>query len=63
MTAQIRYIAIVTDRYTLMARFYEALFGMWTFTGGAEAAAMAVSDGHVGLNFDIRHSRSGGGER
>jgi len=54
MVAQIKHIAIVTDRYTLMARFYEALFGMWTFPGRVEAAAMAVSDGHVGLNFNLR---------
>src|SRR5215510_13394609 len=54
MTAQIKHIAIVTDRYTLLARFYEALFGMWTFPGRVEAAAMAVSDGHVGLNFNLR---------
>jgi len=52
--AQIKHIAIVTDRYTLLARFYEAVFGMWTFPGRIEAAAMAVSDGHVGLNFNLR---------
>jgi catechol 2,3-dioxygenase-like lactoylglutathione lyase family enzyme len=54
MTAQIKHIAIVTERYTLMARFYEALFGLWSFPGRVEAAAMAVSDGHVGLNFNLR---------
>ena len=54
MPAQIKHIAIVTDRYTLLARFYEALFGMWTFPSRAEAAAIAVSDGHVGLNFNLR---------
>lgn len=54
MTAQIKHIAIITDRYTLLARFYEAAFGMWTFPGKAEAAAMGVSDGHVGLNFNLR---------
>jgi predicted enzyme related to lactoylglutathione lyase len=52
--AQIKHIAIITDRYTLLARFYEAVFGMWTFPGKVEAAAMAVSDGHVGLNFNLR---------
>lgn len=54
MTAQIKHIAIISDNYTLMARFYEALFGMWTFPGRVEAAAMGVSDGHVGLNFNLR---------
>ncbi len=54
MPAQIRHIAIVSERYTLLARFYEAVFGMWTFPGRVEAAAMAVSDGHVGLNFNLR---------
>jgi predicted enzyme related to lactoylglutathione lyase len=54
MIAQIKHIAIVTDRYTLLARFYEAVFGLWTFPGRVEAAAMAVSDGHVGLNFNLR---------
>lgn len=54
MVAQIKHIAIITDRYTLMARFYEAVFGLWTFPGKVEAAAMGVSDGHVGLNFNLR---------
>lgn len=54
MTAQIKHIAIITERYTLMARFYEAVFGMWTFPGRVESAAMGVSDGHVGLNFNYR---------
>jgi predicted enzyme related to lactoylglutathione lyase len=54
MPAQIKHIAIITDRYTLLARFYEAVFGMWTFPGKVEVAAMGVSDGHVGLNFNLR---------
>ena len=54
MTAQIKHIAIITENYTLLARFCEALFGMWTFPGRVEAAAMGVSDGHVGLNFNLR---------
>lgn len=33
MTAQIKHIAIITENYTLLARIYEALFGMWTFPG------------------------------
>jgi predicted enzyme related to lactoylglutathione lyase len=54
MVAQIKHLAIITERYTLLARFYEALFGLWTFPGRVEAAAMGVSDGHVGLNFNLR---------
>ena len=54
MAAQIKHIAIVTDHYTLLARFYEAVFRLWTFPSRVEAAAMAVSDGHVGLNFNLR---------
>jgi predicted enzyme related to lactoylglutathione lyase len=54
MPAQMKHIAIITDRYTLMARFYEAVFGLWTFPDRPQVAAIAVSDGHVGLNFNVR---------
>ncbi|MSQ73241.1 MAG: hypothetical protein EXR27_18455 [Betaproteobacteria bacterium] len=54
MPAQMKHIAIVTERYTLIARFYEALFGMWSFPGRVESASISVSDGHVGLNFIVR---------
>lgn len=54
MGTQIRHLAIVSENYALLGRFYEALFGM---TGGADArpdAAISISDGYIGMNVNPR---------
>ena len=61
MTTRIRHVAIVSDQYALLGRFYEAIFGM---RGSAETRperAVTVSDGYVGLNINPRKAGRGAG--
>jgi len=54
MSAKIRHIAIVSDQYALLGRFYEAVFGMQTAPDKRPERAVTVSDGYVGLNINPR---------
>src|SRR6185436_12865002 len=54
MSAKIRHIAIVSDQYALLGRFYEAVFGMKTASDKRPERAVTVSDGYVGLNINPR---------
>jgi|SRR5579884_926922 catechol 2,3-dioxygenase-like lactoylglutathione lyase family enzyme len=56
MTAKLKHIAIVSSNYALEGKFYEALFGMRAFerNRGSDSAAVAVTDGYVGLNVNAR---------
>jgi len=52
--ARIRHIAIVSEQYALLGRFYEAVFGMRTAEDTRPERAVTVSDGYVGLNINPR---------
>lgn len=54
MSARIRHIAIVSDQYALLGRFYEAIFGMKGASDTRPERAVTVSDGYVGLNINPR---------
>ena len=54
MTTKIRHVAIVSDQYALLGRFYEAIFGMRTAEDKRPERAVTVSDGYVGLNINPR---------
>lgn len=54
MFAKLNHLAIVSEKYALSARFYEALFGMTTAKGARVDSAVAVGDGYVGLNINPR---------
>ena len=59
MFAKLNHLAIISENYTLNARFYEAMFGM---RGAARARienAIAVTDGYVGLNINPRRAGRG----
>ena len=61
MSAQINHVAIVSDNYAQLAKFYEALFGMKSSNLQPGAPAMTVGDGYVGLNINQRRAgRSAG---
>ena len=45
MFAKLKHLAIVSDQYTLLGRFYEALFGMKPSPDNYAAGAIVVSDG------------------
>ena len=54
MKTRIRHIAIVSDQYALLGRFYEAIFGMRAAEDKRPERAVTVSDGYVGLNINPR---------
>jgi catechol 2,3-dioxygenase-like lactoylglutathione lyase family enzyme len=54
MSARLRHIAIVSDQYALLGRFYQAVFGMTTAADTRPERAVTVSDGYVGLNINPR---------
>jgi catechol 2,3-dioxygenase-like lactoylglutathione lyase family enzyme len=54
MKTRIRHIAIVSDQYALLGRFYEAIFGMRGAEDKRPERAVTVSDGYVGLNINPR---------
>ena len=56
MKARIRHIAIVSDQYALLGRFYEAIFGMRAAEDKRPERAVTVSDGYVGLNINPRRA-------
>src|ERR1043166_6811627 len=58
MSAQINHVAIVSDNYAQLGKFYEAIFGMKSSEVQRAASAVTVGDGYVGLNITPR--RAGG---
>lgn len=56
MFAQIKHMAIVSENYALMGKFYEAAFHMRTSRGARATNAVVVGDGYVGLNINPRRA-------
>jgi catechol 2,3-dioxygenase-like lactoylglutathione lyase family enzyme len=54
MFSKINHVAIVSENYALLAKFYEAVFGMKHSSYGRAARAVTVGDGYVGLNINPR---------
>lgn len=52
--AKINHVAIVSERYALLSKFYETLFDMKGSTTGRSGRAVTVRDGYVGLNINPR---------
>ena len=52
--AKINHVAIVSERYALLSKFYESLFGMEPSKSGRSVRAVTVRDGYVGLNINPR---------
>src|SRR6266478_993886 len=59
MFAKLKHLAIVSDQYALLGRFYEALFGMKPSPDNHPAGAIVVSDGYIGLNINPRKGKAG----
>src|SRR4029078_9870688 len=51
MFAKQKHLAIISDNYVLLSRFYEALFGMRTSKSPRRVSAVAIGDGYVGMNI------------
>jgi len=61
MKSQINHVAIVSDNYAQLGKFYEAIFGMRSAELQRAAQAVTVGDGYVGLNINPRRAgRSAG---
>ena len=56
MFAKLKHMAIVSDQFTLLGRFYETLFGMRSSARSPNEprGAAVVGDGYVGLNINSR---------
>jgi catechol 2,3-dioxygenase-like lactoylglutathione lyase family enzyme len=59
--AKINHVAIVSEKYALLASFYESLFGMRRSPKGKINRAITVGDGYVGLNINPRKAGRPGG--
>lgn len=55
MFAKINHLAIVSEKYALAGKFYEAVFGMRTSSRTRPTRAVTVGDGYVGLNINPRY--------
>src|SRR5688572_20715102 len=53
MFAKINHVAIVSEKYALITKFYEAAFGMYQ-SKTSPVSALTVGDGYVGLNINPR---------
>lgn len=56
MFAKINHVAIVSEKYPLLGRFYQAVFGMGTSSQMRPTRALTVRDGYVGLNINPRRA-------
>ena len=54
MTARLKHVAIPSNNYPLLGKFYEALFGIKPARTPRPEAACVLSDGYVGLNLNPR---------
>ena len=54
MLAQIKHLAIASDNYATLGRFYEVFFGMKESRNRRPHAAVVLSDGYLGLNINPR---------
>jgi catechol 2,3-dioxygenase-like lactoylglutathione lyase family enzyme len=61
MFAKINHVAIVSDNYAELGRFYQAVFAMRTSAKAGAARGATVGDGYVGLSINPRRAgRSAG---
>ena len=56
MFAKINHVAIVSDNYAQLAKFYEAVFAMRNAPLARASQAVTVGDGYVGLNINPRRA-------
>jgi predicted enzyme related to lactoylglutathione lyase len=54
MFAKLNHLAIVSEKFALAARFYEAVFGMKMARGARAEGAAVIGDGYVGMNINPR---------
>jgi catechol 2,3-dioxygenase-like lactoylglutathione lyase family enzyme len=55
MFAKLNHIAVISEKYAVTGKFYEALFGMKSVNQLSPTNAIVVGDGYVGLNINPRY--------
>lgn len=55
MGGKLRHLAIRSDNYAILGRFYQAAFGLNASSAGRPEGAISLSDGYVGFNFNPRN--------
>jgi catechol 2,3-dioxygenase-like lactoylglutathione lyase family enzyme len=61
MPSKINHVALSSPQYAILAKFYEALFGLRTSPKNRPHRAVSMSDGYVGLNLNMRSPGRPGG--
>ena len=61
MFAQIKHMAIVSENYALVGRFYEAVFRMRSSPRARAESAVVIGDGYIGMNINPRRAGRQGG--
>lgn len=56
MFAKLNHLAIVSDNYAQLLKFYEAMFGMTPASKTRPGRAVGARDGYVGLNINPRRA-------
>jgi predicted enzyme related to lactoylglutathione lyase len=56
MFAKIKHVAIVSDNYALMGRFYQSMFKLRLSERARPESAVAMGDGYVGMNINPRRA-------
>ena len=61
MFSKINHVASSSEKYAVLGKFYETVFGMKTSTGLRSGRAVTVGDGYVGFNINPRKAGRGAG--
>jgi len=61
MFAKINHVAGISERYPLLGKFYETVFGMKSSPKLRSGRAVTVGDGYVGFNINPRRAGRGSG--
>ena len=61
MFAKINHVAACSEKYALLGKFYETIFGMKSSPNLRSGRAVTVGDGYVGFNINPRRAGRGAG--
>ena len=56
MGGRLKHVAISSENYASAARFYQAAFGMKASHSNRPEGAVSLSDGYIGMNFNVRRA-------
>ena len=56
MFSKINHVAIVSDNYAQLCKFYESVFGMKSSPKARPSKAVSIGDGYVGMNINPRRA-------